>query len=405
MQAATGRILNWLEIARPKQRLPGGVWDIWLLMAGRGFGKTRVGSEDAILHTTINEHYRYAVVCATRDDVRRTAFEGESGILTLLPSNCISKYNKQLLEIELWNGSLIQGFTAQEPDRLRGPQFHRALCDEFAAWRYRETWDNLRFALRLGDAPKTLITTTPKRNKQLMELVKQKGVHITTGSTFENEDNLAPGFISAIKERYEGTRIGRQEIYAELLKDVEGALWTLDMIEGSRLGEHPSLNRIVVAIDPAVTAHANSSETGIVVVGRDQRGHCYVLDDLSGRYSPNEWARKAIGAYHQYQADAIIGEVNNGGDLVEHTIRTVDDTVNYKAVRASRGKATRAEPVAALYEQNKVHHIGALANLEDQMTTWSPQDDDSPDRLDAVVWGITDLSLTPQLEIPRVGLL
>jgi predicted phage terminase large subunit-like protein len=250
------------------------------------------------------------------------------------------------------------------------------------------------FGLRLGQNPQCVITTTPKPTPLVKNLLKREGTIVTRGSTFDNAENLAPAALQQLKEKYEGTRLGRQELYAEVLEDVEGALWNWNMIEGCRIkpNQIPDLQRIVVAIDPAVTNTDTSDETGIVVAGRTNEGKFYVLEDRSLYGSPDTWAREAIDAFHKYNADRLIAEVNNGGDLVERVVRTIDRQIPYTAVRASRGKMIRAEPIAALYEQGKVHHVGEFKKLEEQLTTFTPDARKSPDRLDALVWAITELS-------------
>jgi phage terminase large subunit-like protein len=266
--------------------------------------------------------------------------------------------------------------------------------DELAAWRYPEAFDQLMFGLRLGTNPQCVITTTPKPLPLLKNLIERKDVHVTKGSTFENEANLAASALQMMKERYQGTALGRQELYAEILEDMEGALWTRSMIEQTRLSSETEreLTQIIVAIDPAVTSHDNSDETGIVVVGKDSNNEYYVLEDLSGRHSADNWGKIAIRAYYEWEADRIVAEVNNGGDLVERLIRSIDMNVPYRSVRASRGKMVRAEPISALYEQKRVHHIGVFEELETQMCTYTGQNNPSPDRLDALVWGLSELS-------------
>lgn len=354
---------------------------------------------DAALYALRNPEVQVAVVVPTFGDVRRVAFGGVSGIMKWLPRECLmggsgKGYNVSASEITLYNGSKIMGFSATEPDRLRGPQFHRAWCDEIAAWRYQDTFDQLMFGLRLGDNPQCVITTTPKPNQIIRTLIKRSGTVITRGSTFENESNLAPAAIEQLREKYENTRLGRQELHAEILDDTEGALWSYNGIDATRVGKQtaPELSRVIVAIDPAVTNNESSDETGIVVAGMGVDGRYYVLEDASDKLSPDGWGRKAIDCYYNWQADRIVAEVNNGGDLVERLLRTIDNSVPYTPVTASRGKITRAEPIAALYEQKKVSHAGSFSELEDQMTTYVGGSGKSPDRLDALVWALTELS-------------
>ena len=370
-------------------------------MAGRGWGKTRTGAEDIAIYAMDNANVNCAVVAPTHGDLRRVCFGGPSGLLSIIPKECLLKskeqagYSSTVSEIRLWNGSKIIGFAAQEPERLRGPQFHRAWCDEVASWRYPEAFDQLLFGLRLGDKPQVTITTTPKPTKLIKDLIERDDVHITRGSTFENEANLAESALAMLKEKYEGTNLGRQELYAEIIEDFEGALWSNKMIEEQRLNENEErdLKQIIVAIDPAVTNNEDSDETGIMVVGKDYNNEYYVLEDASGKYSPDGWARKAINCFYEWEADRIVAEVNNGGDLVERLLRGMDVNIPYRSVRATRGKLVRAEPIAALYEQRRVHHIKVFSELENQMCTYTgDRPKPSPDRLDALVWGLTEIS-------------
>lgn len=394
-------------MARPEQLTPRGDWNVWLILAGRGWGKTMTGAFDTMIYALNNPDSRCAVVVPTFGDLRRVAFGGVSGILKWLPEECLMKgrgqgYSSSAQEIRLYNGSLIQGFAATEPERLRGPQFHRAWCDEIAAWFYPETFDQLMFGLRLGDNPQCVITTTPKPNALTRSLIKRTNTVVTRGSTFDNSANLAPAALQQLKEKYEGTRLGRQELYAEVLDDTEGALWNYSMIEKTRIKTAPELDRIVVAIDPAVTSNDDSDETGIVVAARSG-DKFYVLDDQSLRDTPDSWSKLAVKLYHQYEADLIVAEVNNGGDLVERLIRLSDRNVSYRSVRATRGKILRAEPIAALYEQGKVHHVGLFPVLEDQMCSYSGQVKPSPDRLDALVWALTELSVSTGQAVWRIS--
>lgn len=289
-------------------------------------------------------------------------------------------------------------YSADEPERLRGPQHDAAVCDELAAWRYPEAWDMLQFGLRLGDDPRCVVATTPKPVKLLKELLAREGkdVVVSRGSTYENKANLARTFLETIVSKYEGTRLGRQELLAELLTDVPNALWQRAKIDELRIAKAPELTRIVVAIDPAAKSTEGSDETGIIVAGMGKDGHGYVLDDLSGHYQPLGWARKAIWAFEHYKADRIIAEINNGGEMVEATLRSVNKSIPYKGVHATRGKVIRAEPIAALYEQGKVHHVGSFPQLEDQLCEMTLDFDRtasgySPDRLDANVWALSEL--------------
>jgi predicted phage terminase large subunit-like protein len=321
--------------------------------------------------------------------------EGPAGIMAVHPPYNRPKYEPSKKRLTWSNGCKAQLFSADEPDLLRGPQCHKLWADEVASWQYaQEAMDMALMGLRLGKNPQGIVTTTPRPIPVIKEMVKDSNNIITTGSTYENKDNLAAAFFNKVISRYEGTRLGRQELYAELLEDIEGALWTQKMIEAAHVSKAPEMLRIVVAIDPAVTSDVTSDETGIVVAGVGQDDRCYIIEDLSGQYTPTEWARRAIGAYHQHKADLIIGEANNGGDLIEQVIRTLQSNVPYSKVHASRGKVTRAEPVVALYEQNRVKHVGSLPKLETQMTTWAAKEGEkSPDRVDAMVWAVSELML------------
>lgn len=361
---------------------------------------TRTAAEDCAHFACQNPNTNTAVIAATANDLRRTMLEGISGIIRALPEGSFI-YNRGFGEIRLWNGSTIFGYSAEEPDRMRGPNFHRAYADELASWsRAIDTWDMLNFALRLGDNPQCIITTTPRPTPILIGLVKDASgaVFLTKGNTYENSDNLSPKFLEYLKNKYEGTRLGRQELAAELLEDTVGALWRRSEIEEARVREAPEMLRIVVAIDPAVSNTEGSDETGIIAAGKGVDGRFYVLADASGKYSPEGWANEAVALYHRFKADRIIGEVNNGGDMIENILRNTDRNVSYKAVRASRGKVTRAEPIAALYEQKKVSHVGCFPTLEDQQSIFTSDYDRvkmrySPDRVDALVWALTELGV------------
>jgi phage terminase large subunit-like protein len=384
---------DWSVWRRPKQATPGGDWRVWLILAGRGFGKTRTGAEFVREQVISGKVGRVALVGATAADVRDTMIEGESGLLAVFPPEERPRYEPSKRRVTFHNGATASAFSADEPDRLRGPNHDLAWADELAAWRYVDAWDQLMLGLRLGDHPRVVVTTTPRPTELIRRLARSDDgtVHVTTGSTYENSANLAPDFIAEMRRRYEGTRLGRQELEAQILDDVEGALWDRAVIDETRVTNTPPLRRIVVAIDPAVTSGEKSDETGIVVAGVAQNGEAYVLDDRTMRASPSDWASAAIAAYHRHNADMIVAEANQGGDLVESVLRAVDPRVPIHLVRASRGKRTRAEPVAAIYEQRRAHHVGFFPELEDQLCSWVPDIGSSPDRLDALVWALTDL--------------
>jgi len=391
---------GWLTIARPKQIAPAGAWRYWLILAGRGFGKTRIGAEDIAYYALANPGVRCGVLGPTHDDVRSVCFEGESGLRAVIPKAFVARYNSQSLEMWLVNGSVIQGVSAEKPDRVRGKQFHRAWCDEIASWtRLTETWGNLEFALRLGTNPQCVITTTPRPIDFLRGMVKNIRAVITKGNTFENAANLAASALEMYREVYANTRKGLQELYAEILESNENALWSWARIEASRLKDEPSreaLQRIVIAVDPAVTTQEDSDETGIIVAGVGDDGTVYVLEDLSGHYTPLEWAKLVLATYARWQADLIVAETNQGGDLVEANLSGHAEGVffAFEKVHAKRGKYLRAEPVAALYEKGKVRHVGRFDKLEKQMTDFvGSTSKGSPDRLDALVYAVGECAL------------
>ena len=386
---------RWNYVGRPSQQEPPGDWDTWVIMAGRGFGKTRTGSE--ISRAWSNQVPSILLMGATATDLRDIMIEGPSGILKTAPRCNYPKYEPSKLKLTWPNGCVCHIRSAEEPDRIRGVEVYRGWFDEFASWDDpQQAWDMISMAVRRGDTKK-LITTTPKRINTLKKIIALPETIITRGSTYENAPNLSDVFIDAIRQRYEGTRIGRQEIYAEIIDDVEGALWTAEMIDHV---EHvPALKRCVVAIDPAVSATRRSDETGIIVAGLGIDDHAYIIDDFSGILSPMQWGQRAVYAYGKHAADRVVAEVNNGGDLVETNLRNISPNVSYKSVHATRGKVIRAEPVVALYEQKRVHHVSGLGKLEDQMTGWDATSEKSPDRVDALVWALTDLMLQPFSEI------
>jgi len=388
-EAAQLRYL-WEFWARPEQVAPPDPWSIWLIKAGRGWGKTRVGAE-WVRHMK-DSVGRIALIGPTAADVRDVMVDGDSGIIPISPPWDKPEYQPSKRRVVWQNGSVAYMYSADEPERLRGPQHGAAWCDEAGSWRYPDTWDMMMFGLRLGKNPKVAVTTTPRPTPMLKQIQSAPGVVITRGTTYENRANLAASFFDSIITKYEGTRLGRQELEGHDLDDSPGAMWNRDQIDKFRIRKALDMVRIVVAIDPAVTSKDDSDETGIVVVGKDEFGHAYVLEDCSIKGTPDEWGRAAIQAMNRHQADRIIAEVNQGGDMVRYVLETIDKNVPVKMVRASRGKVSRAEPVSALYEQGKVHHVGVFHKLEDQMCTWEPGLP-SPDRMDAMVWGMTELML------------
>ena len=345
---------------------------------------------------------RIAIIAPTYGDARDTCIEGDSGLLSVLPKVCIKAWNRSLGELILWNDTRYKLFAAEEPERLRGPQHHRAWADEVAAWRYAEAWDQLLFGLRLGDNPQVVATTTPKPNALTRRLAKTRGAAITRGSTFDNADNLARAALDQLRERYAGTRLGRQELDAEILDDAPGALWTRAVLDANRrkANELPEMARVVVAIDPSGTdGNDDGDEVGIVVAGRGVDGRGYVMADLTCQLSPEGWARRAVTGYYQHEADRIVAERNFGGAMVESVIRSVDRSVPYKEVVASRGKALRAEPISAMFEQGRCSTVEGMEELEDElvmMTASGYTGAGSPNRLDAMVWALTELMLSHQ---------
>jgi predicted phage terminase large subunit-like protein len=392
---------RWPFWARDNQLEPVERWTVWLLMAGRGFGKTRTGAEWVRQRVESGVAKRIAFVAETAADARDVMVEGPAGIMAISPKENRPHYEPSKRRLTWPNGAVGSLYSADEPGQLRGPQHDTVWADELAKWKRarQETWDNIEFGLRIGNEPRACVTTTPTPNPTLKMLLDDPETVVTIGSTYDNIGNLAKTFIDRVIRRYEGTRLGRQELHAELLLDTPGALWTLAMIDACRIKEPPEMKRVVVAIDPATTAGEESDETGIVVAGLGRDGRGYVLDDRSLKASPMGWAQAAISAYRTFKADRIVYESNQGGDMVRHTLETVDRNVPLKGIHASRGKQTRAEPVAALYEQGKVSHVGPFPKLEDQLVTWT-HGDASPDRLDSLVYALTEL-LIP--DVPLAG--
>lgn len=408
---------DWDFWARPKQKLPLGKWMTWLILAGRGFGKTRTGAE-AIIHwqnpskvtttpMTVKGYSHFAIIGQATSDVRDVMLEGESGIISSAPFYNKPRYVASRRVLEWPNGAQAHLYSGDEPDQLRGPQHQKGWVDELVKFKYmEETWDMFELGLRLGNSPQAIVTTTPKPKKLLKKLVADEDVVTTYGSSYENMGNLSPNFIKRVIKKYEGTRLGKQELWGKILTDVEGALWSMTMIENCRINVAPSLERIVVSIDPAVTNKDTSDQTGIIVMGRDKFKRAYILEDASGKYDSKDWAELAIRLYKKWRADYILGEVNNGGDLIKTVIGLLDRTVPFQEVWASRDKYTRATPVSGAYQQERVYHVGHFPELEEELTEWEPGEN-SPNRLDAAVWGVTDLILEEEevvgklIPIPR----
>lgn len=417
---------TWASIGRPEQIMPGepgaaiprADWRTWMLMAGRGFGKSRTGAETVRSLVSQGRYRSLAFVAPNLRTARRAMIEHpESGILAVSQAHERPVWKKGDLELHWPNGAIGYVYTAEEPDGIRSFNGDFAWCEELGAWKYpNEAWSNLQFGLRLlgpkGDRARAIITTTPRPIELIKKLIDDLTVIVTGGTTYDNVANLDPAALKAFLEIYEGTRLGKQELLAILLGDTPGALWTVMLLEKNRVRVAPEMVRVVVAVDPATKDttrsdaeldHEKGSETGIVVAGIGWctcKGgapelHGFILEDASDYYTPGEWAEKVAELYEKWKADKVIAEENQGGALVESNIKTLGDrSLAYKGVNASRGKLTRAEPISTLDERGKIHHVGNHAKLEDQMTTWQPlKSKKSPDRMDARVWAMTELML------------
>lgn len=387
---------DWEFWGRPDQQAPSAAWFAWVIQAGRGWGKTRTIAE-LVIKWAQKPGTIIHIVARTAADYRDVIVKGPAGILAWSPPWFRPKWNANDRRLTWPNGSTALCFSAAEPDQLRGPQCHKAVADEVAAWRYQEALSNLVFGCRLGDNPQIAIASTPKPTPTFKDALKLPGLVITRGATYDNKANLAKTFILALEERYKGTRLGRQELEGELLDDNPGALWRRSWLDEGRITrpfEKDPIVRIAVAVDPGASDKKSDdvAEHGIVVCGRTAKGRGIVLDDVSCKGSPQTWGMAAVTAYYKYKANVIVAEANQGGAMVKHTIHTIDPTIPVVLVYASHAKEARAEPISSLYEQEKMHHLGVFAELEDQMCEWEPgKGMKSPDRLDALVWGFTHL--------------
>ncbi len=398
------RLLNdWNLWARSDQLPPQGTWTTWLILGGRGAGKTRAGAEwvrGIALGNSNSDTFapRIALIGETLSDVRSIMVEGISGLLAIHADHERPKFEPSKRQLVWKNGAIAQIFSADDPESLRGPQFSHAWCDELAKWRLApECWDMLQFGLRLGKRPRQVVTTTPRPTPLIKQLMDDASSTVTRAATQMNAANLAPAFLETIVSRYRGTRLGRQELDAEILEDRPDALWPRGLIEQCRVAAPPPLERIVVAVDPPITSGKRSDACGIIVAGLGADERAYVMGDATvEQAAPLEWARAVVDAYHRVAADRVVAEVNQGGEMVAAMIAQVDAGVPVRMVRATRGKWLRAEPVAALYEQGRVSHVGAFPELEDQMADFGRDGlsgGASPDRVDALVWALSELVL------------
>ncbi len=401
---------DWPFWRRPDQAEPAGDWRCWLLLAGRGFGKTRTGAEWVRARAEADGRLRIALVAATMADARAIMVEGESGLLSIAPEDMRPNFEPSLHRLVWPNGAMAKLYSAAEPEGLRGPEHHIAWADECAKWDNADAvWDNMAMSLRLGTAPKVVATTTPRPVPLIRRLMGEAGVTTTRGRMADNALNLAEPFVDAMQSVYAGTRLGRQELDGELIDDVDGALWTRAMIAAASTDRTPVLVRVVIGVDPP--AGSKGDACGIVAVGLGEDGRAYVLADASlGGASPEGWARKVAQVAENWNADRVIAEANNGGDMVESVLRGAAHSLPVRLVHAARGKVARAEPVAALYERGKVRHAGRFPELEDELCGLCAGGayhgpGRSPDRADALVWAVTELMLKPSGPEPRVRVL
>lgn len=393
---------DWKSWARSDQLAPKDVWDGWLILAGRGWGKTRTGAEVIRDEVESGRSKRIGLVAETSSDGKDVIVNGESGIMAVSPPwfrPTFTASNSNGRPKLIWpNGAIAALYDAREPDQLRGPQHDFVWFDELAKFRYAESvFDQAMFGLRLGNHPRWISTTTPRPISLIKRLLNQQGVVTTRGKSSENFVNLAASYKTNVIERYRNTRLGRQELDAEILEDVPGALWTRRGLDEGRVQTAPGLKRLLIGVDPSVSGSENANETGIIVAGMSEANEGYILEDWSLKATPDQWARRVVAAYRKYNADGVIAEANQGGEMVRMVMQSIDSAINVKLVHASRGKYIRAEPISALYEQGRVHHVGTLPTLEDQMIAFTPEraadrsDGISPDRVDALVWVLTDL--------------
>lgn len=391
---------HWHMWARDNQIPPESNWKYWVCMAGRGWGKTRTGAQ-WVRHLVEEKGLtRIALVAPTAADVRDIMVNGESGIIACSPPWNRPEYQSSKRRVVWPNGAQAFMYSSEKPNRLRGPQHEAAWVDELTSLLRPETWDMLEFGNRLGENPQTLVTTTPKvAHKLLKKILKSERAEVSRGGMNENRKNLAPSFVDDMIKKYAGTRLGRQEIDGEFMDKIEGALWSDDFLRMDPMKIPPGLiDNIIVSIDPSATDDEETSECGIVVVGVDQELNGYVLEDASGSMSPNAWGKKGIDCYRKWKASKIVAEINHGGQMVEAILRGIDKRIPFKAVHASQGKRIRAEPVSALYEQRRIFHVGVFDNLEDEMISFNPEDRIPADRVDALVWGFTEL-IVDQVEV------
>lgn len=405
---------HWPFWAREDQLEPPGDWNFWLILAGRGWGKTRCGAETVNGWANSGRYGRIALVAEDAKDAKDVMIEGDSGILACSAPDKRPSWMPSKKKLEWPNGAVAYVYASSDPEELRGPQFDAAWMDELAKWKAaKATFDMLQFGMRLGPHPRQVITTTPRNTPVLKDLINRPDVHVTKGRTYDNIANLADVFVQTIVRQYEGTRLGRQELEADLLSDTPGSLWSISQLDTFRVARHPALERTVVAVDPAAKdatkkKDAATDETGgthgIVVSARGIDKHGYILQDGSIQGSPKEWAQRAVDLYMQYEADAIVVETNQGGEMVISTIRSISPFIPIIEVKASKAKWARAEPISSIYEKGLVHHVGTFPDLEDQMSMMTNTGFDgagSPDRVDALVWGMTHLFQDIILPMPN----